>query len=188
MTKLTEARVAILATDGYQQDELISPRDALQTAGVKVDIIAPDSGDIRGWLEGDWADSVAVDKTLQEANAEDYDALVLPGGVINPDNLRVNEDALKFIKHYVDSGKVIAAICHGPWPLINAKAVQGRTMTSYQSIRIDLENAGAHWVDQEVVVDKGIITSRSPDDLPAFNAKLLEEIKEGIHRRRSPSQ
>lgn len=185
MTELNEAYVAILATDGYQQDELLSPRDALEKAGVKVDIIAPDSGEITGWLNGDWADAVSVDKTLQEANPEDYDALVLPGGVLNPDQLRVNEDALAFIGHFVSSGKVIGAICHGPWSLINADAVKGRTLTSYASIRKDLENAGARWVDKEVVVDKGLVTSRKPDDLPAFNAKLIEEIQEGIHRRRT---
>lgn len=188
MTKLNEACVAILATDGYQQDELLSPRDALEEAGASIDIIAPQAGEICGWLDGDWADAVAVDKTSQEANPEDYDALVLPGGVLNPDQLRMNEAALAFIQHYVDSGKVIAAICHGPWPLINVDAVRGRTLTSYPSIRKDLENAGANWVDQEVVVDKGLVTSRKPDDLPAFNAKLIEEIREGIHRRAAESQ
>lgn len=184
MTQLNQARVAILATDGYQQDELLSPRDALQAAGAEVDIVAPKAGEICGWIDGDWGDSVSVDKTLEQASAEDYDALVLPGGVLNPDQIRVNKDALAFIDHFVKSGKVIGAICHGPWPLINAEAVRGRTLTSYASIRKDLENAGANWVDKEVVTDKGLVTSRTPDDLPAFNAKLLEEIGEGRHGRR----
>lgn len=183
MTMLTNSKIAILATNGFEESELTSPMNALASTGAQVEIIAPNAGDICGWSDGDWGNSVTVNKTLQEADAREYDALILPGGVINPDQLRVNDQAIAFIKSFVEAGKIVAAICHGPWTLINAGVVSGRKMTSYESIRKDLENAGAHWVDEAVVVDNGIITSRSPDDLPAFNAKIIEEIQEGIHSR-----
>lgn len=185
--KLTGKKVAILATNGFEQSELTSPLDALVKAGCEAVVVSPESGSIRGWKHTDWGESIDVDIELDDAKAEDYDALVLPGGVMNPDHLRTNDKVIQFVKHFVETGKPIAAICHGPWTLINADAVRGRTMTSYHTIRIDLENAGANWVDQEVVVDNGLVTSRSPNDLGAFNAKLLEEIGEGIHMPASKS-
>lgn len=181
MSALNGKKVAMLSTDGFEQSELLSPREALEEAGAEVSVVSPESGEITGWKSSDWGESVAVDATLAEANPEDFQALVLPGGVINPDQLRLDDSAIAFIRHFVDTGKVIGAICHGPWSLINAKAVKGRTMTSFPSIRLDLENAGAKWVDQEVTVDHGLVTSRNPDDLPAFNRKLIEEIQEGTH-------
>lgn len=183
MTDIKNSKVAILATHGFEQSELTSPLQALKDAGADVDIISPDGPSIKGWQGKDWGDSVNVDVPLTEAKAEEYDALVLPGGVINPDKLRTNEDVLKFVRHFVESGKIVAAICHGPWTLINADAVEGRTMTSYPTLRKDLENAGAKWVDEQVVVDNGFVTSRNPDDLDAFNSKVIEEISEGKHRR-----
>lgn len=177
--------VAILATDGFEQDELISPRRALEEAGAATTIVSPAKtitpGEIKGWRHTNWGEIVAVDLSLDEANAEDFDALVLPGGVMNPDKLRIDEDAVKFIRAFFDAGKPVAAICHGPWPLIEAGVVEGRTLTSYPSIKNDLRNAGAFWVDEEVHIDNGLVTSRKPDDLPAFNAKLIEEIREGVH-------
>lgn len=183
MTDIKNSKVAILATHGFEQSELTSPQQALKDAGADVDIISPEGSSIKGWQGKNWGDSVDVDVSLADAKAEEYDALVLPGGVINPDQLRTNDEVLKFVRHFVESGKIVAAICHGPWTLINAEAVEGRTMTSYPTLRKDLENAGAKWVDEEVVVDNGIVTSRNPDDLDAFNAKVIEEIREGKHRR-----
>lgn len=181
---LAGKKVAILATDGFEFSELNSPRDALLGAGAAVDIVSQQSGNIRGWSGKDWADSVAVDKTLQQASAADYDALVLPGGLINPDTLRQDEKAISFIKAFFsdNANKPVAAICHGPWLLAEAGVLNGRKVTSYPSIKTDLKNAGANWVDEQVVVDKGLVTSRKPDDLEAFNKKLLEEICEGCHR------
>ncbi|QAA81489.1 type 1 glutamine amidotransferase [Aequorivita sp. H23M31] len=176
-------RVAILATDGFEESELKSPKEAMENEGFEVDIVSPKSGKIKSWSNGDWSNEYNVDKTLDEVNAQDYNALMLPGGVLNPDKLRINEDAIKFIQAFFKEHKPVAAICHGPWSLINAEVVKGRKMTSYKSIRKDLENAGANWVDKEVVVDQGFVTSRNPDDLPAFNKKLIEEIKEGKHER-----
>ena len=176
-------KIAILATDGFEQSELLSPKETLENEGWTAEVVSPKSGNIKSWKDGNWGDSVAVDKTLDQATASDYDALVLPGGVINPDHLRTDEKALEFVKGFFAAKKPVAAICHGPWTLINAEVVSGRQMTSYQSIRKDLENAGAIWTDQEVVVDMGLVTSRSPKDLPAFNKKMVEEIKEGIHER-----
>lgn len=181
MANLAGKRVAILATDGFEYSELVSPRDALSGAGAAVDVIAPDASSIRGWSKGDWADEVNVSLKLEDAKATDYNALVLPGGVMNPDKLRTNNSAIKFIRHFVDNGKPIAAICHGPWTLIDAGGVAGKRVTSWPSLRKDLENAGADWEDAEVVVDQGLVTSRNPDDLPAFNDKLLEEVCEGRH-------
>lgn len=179
---LSDLKVAILATNGFEQSELIEPRKALDEAGAETVVVSPEEGEIKGWNHTDWGESVEVDLTLDEATAEDFDALLLPGGVINPDKLRIEEKAIQFIKHFVDSGKPIAAICHGPWTLIDAGAVKGRKMTSWASLKTDLTNAGATWVDEEVVTDNGIVTSRNPQDIPAFNKKMIEEFAEGVHR------
>lgn len=183
MSQLKGKKVGLLATDGFEQSELVSPRAAIAAAGATVHVIAPDPGAIRGWSEGNWAEEVQVDAVLAETKPEDYDALVLPGGVINPDKLRTNSEAIEFVRHFVAAGKPVAAICHAPWTLIDAEAVEGRRMTSWPSLRRDLENAGAQWVDEPVVVDQGIITSRNPGDLDAFNDKTIEEIREGRHVR-----
>jgi protease I len=160
---------------------LKSPKEHLEQQGWTAHIISPESGSIKAWAEKDWGQEYPVDKTLDEANASDYDALVLPGGVINPDQLRTNESALSFVRDFFQQQKPVAAICHGPQILINAEVVDGRNMTSVNSISQDLKNAGAQWEDSEVVVDNGLVTSRTPKDLPAFNAKMVEEIKEGKH-------
>ena len=178
-----EKKIAIVATDGFEESELKSPKKALEEQGWTAHIVSLKSGKIKSWAEKDWGDEYKVDKTFDEVTASDYDALVLPGGVINPDNLRTEEKVLKFVRHFFEEKKPVAAICHGPWTLINAGVVSMRNMTSYHTIRKDLENAGANWVDQEVVVDNGLVTSRSPKDLDAFNRKMVEEIKEGIHAR-----
>lgn len=177
-----EKRIAILATNGFEEFELSSPKEYLEKQGWKAEIVSPESGSIRSWASTEWGKDYKVDQELKNVKATDYDALVLPGGVINPDKLRTNEDALAFIKDFFKAGKPVAAICHGPQILISADLVKGRKMTSYPSIKIDLMNAGAEWHDQEVVVDKGLVTSRNPDDLPAFNKKLVEEIKEGKYQ------
>lgn len=177
-------RILIIATDGFEQLELTVPRDELRKAGAKVDVASPGGEPIRGWDKTDWGDTVQVDLDLAQAKAEDYAALVIPGGQINPDKLRIDQDAMKLVRAFLDSGKVVAAICHGPWLLVEADALKGRKATSFKSIRKDVENAGATWYDQEVITDKGIITSRSPDDLPAFVAKIVEEVNEGRHDRR----
>ncbi|MFL9844002.1 type 1 glutamine amidotransferase domain-containing protein [Flavobacterium rhizosphaerae] len=177
-----DKRIAILATNGFEESELKSPKEHIEAQGWTAEIISPESGSIKSWAGKDWGPEYKVDKTLSEANASDYNALVLPGGVINPDKLRTNEDALAFVKTFFDQKKPVAAICHGPQTLINAGVVEGREMTSYPSIKQDLINAGAKWVDKEVVVDNGFVTSRTPDDLPAFNKKLVEEVKEGKHQ------
>jgi protease I len=180
---LSGKKVAILATDGFEQDELFSPLEALRDAHADVKIISPTENKIKGWNHTDWGKTITVDLPLQQARPENFDALVLPGGVINPDHLRREPAAVKFVKTFFESGKPIAAICHGPQMLIEADVVRGHKLTSFASIKTDLKNAGAEWVDQEVVVDQGLVTSRSPDDLPAFNAKMIEEIAEGVHRR-----
>ena len=174
-------KIAILATNGFEEIELTSPKEALEKEGWETEIISPESGSIKAWASTDWGKSYEVDKNLADANPSDYNALLLPGGVINPDSLRTSDDALKFVRAFFEVGKPVAAICHGPQTLINAKVVEGRKMTSYPSIKVDLINAGAEWHDKEVVVDKGLVTSRNPDDLPAFNKKMIEEIKEGKH-------
>lgn len=176
-------RIAILATDGFEESELKSPKETIEQQGWTADVVSLKSGSIKSWKDGNWGDTVEVDRVVSEVSADEYDALVLPGGVINPDHLRVEEDVLKFVKGFFEARKPVAAICHGPWTLIDAGVVSGRKMTSYKSIRKDLENAGAQWSDEEVVVDMGLVTSRSPKDLPAFNKKMVEEIKEGIHTR-----
>ena len=187
MTDIAKAKVLILATDGFEQSELKVPLEELRAKGATVEVAAPketrEQGKIRGWNKGDWGETVPVDRTLDQVDASAYDALVLPGGVINPDKLRIEAKAIETIKAFVSSGKVVAAICHGPWLLVEADVADGRQMTSYKSIRTDMENAGAEWIDKEVVTDEGIITSRSPQDLPAFVAKIVEEIGEGRHQR-----
>jgi protease I len=179
--KLHDRKVAMLVTDGFEQVELTKPRTALEDAGAEVDIVAPASGRVRAWNRREWGDEFEIDVSLANARPEDYDALVLPGGVMSPDKLRMNEGAVRFVRAFFDANKPVAAICHGPWTLIDAGVVEGRELTSYPSLRKDLENAGARWVNREVVVDNGLVTSRDPNDLPAFNRKMVEEIAEGVH-------
>lgn len=179
--RLQGRKVAVLATDGFEQVELTKPVEALKKAGAKVHVVSPKGGQIQGYNHHDRGDQVPVDRELSQVSAQEYQALVLPGGVINPDQLRLDEAAIDFIRDFVRSEKPIAAICHGPWTLIDAGAVDGRKMTSWPSLKTDLRNAGAEWVDQEVVVDGGLVTSRNPDDLPAFCAKMIEEFAEGRH-------
>lgn len=180
--KIMEKRIAIVATNGFEESELKSPKEAMEAEGFKVDIVSEESGKIKSWSNGDWSNEYDVDKTIKEVNASQYNALVLPGGVINPDKLRRNEDVLIFVRDFFKQKKPVAAICHAAWTLISADVVKGRKMTSFNSIKDDLINAGANWVDEEVVVDEGFVTSRNPNDLPAFNSKLIEEIKEGKHK------
>jgi protease I len=179
--ELKGKKVAILVANGFEEAEMTEPRKALDLAGARTVLVSPVQGKVKAWAEQDWGGSYNVDQALDQANPDDFDALLLPGGVMNPDKLRMNDRAVDFVRSFCDSGKPIAAICHGPWTLINAGCVQGRRMTSYPSIRLDLENAGAEWVDEEVVTDNGLVTSRKPDDLPAFNRKMIEEFKEGRH-------
>jgi len=174
-------KIAILATHGFEESELKSPKEHLEQQGWTAHIISPESGTIKAWAEKDWGKEYPVDKTISEVSASDYDALVLPGGVINPDQLRTNDQALAFVKDFFEQKKPVAAICHGPQILINAEVVNGKNMTSVDSISKDLKNAGALWEDKEVIVDNGLVTSRTPKDLPAFNAKMVEEINEGRH-------
>lgn len=174
-TLLAGKRVAILVAKGFEQVELTRPREALQDAGAQTFIVSPEHGEVRGWNMIDWGDKFPVDMPLSIARPDDFDALLLPGGVMNPDFLRMNERAVAFVRHFVQAGKPIGAICHGPWTLIEAGGVTGRTMTSWPSLQTDLRNAGATWVDQEVVVDSGLVTSRKPDDIPAFNRAILVE-------------
>lgn len=174
--------IAILATNGFEESELKSPKEHLEQQGWKVDIVSPEAGTIKAWAEKNWGKEYKVDKELGSASASDYDALVLPGGVLNPDKLRTNDKALSFVKDFFQQKKPVGAICHGPQVLINAEVVEGREMTSVAAISQDLKNAGANWKDEEVIVDEGLITSRTPKDLPAFNAKLVEEINEGKHK------
>jgi protease I len=181
MATLSEKKIAILTENGFEEVELTSPKQALEQAGATVHIISPQSGKVKAWAHDHWSIEIPVDVQLSEANPEDYDALVLPGGVMNPDLMRVNEDCVKFAQHFLESGKPLAAICHGPQLLIETLLLPGRKLTSYPSVKTDLMNAGAEWSDVEVVVDKGLVTSRSPKDLEAFNKKMIEEIREGVH-------
>jgi protease I len=166
-------KVAILVTDGFEQSELMEPRKALDEAGATTQVVSPAGAKVKGWNHKEWGNEVPVDVPLESANADQFDALLLPGGVMNPDQLRMNPKAVEFVKRFADAGKPVAAICHGPWTLIEAGAVRGRTMTSWPSLKTDLKNAGATWVDKEVVNDGGLVTSRKPDDIPAFNRKML---------------
>lgn len=179
--KLNKKKVAILATDGFEKSELMEPLQALKNEGATVHIISVKEGPIKSWHGENWGESISVDKLVDEANEADYHGLLLPGGVANPDLLRTHGNALNFIRDFFKNGKPVAAICHAPWLLISAQVVENRKVTSYHSIKDDLINAGAHWVDEEVVVDEGLTTSRSPKDLPAFIDKLVEELCEGKH-------
>lgn len=186
--RLSGKRIAILATDGYEQSELLRPEAALREAGAQVEVISPNRGEIQGMNHFDKADRHKVDKTLDQAKPDDYDALVLPGGVANPDQLRMDVRAVNFARHFFEEKKPVAAICHGPWTLVEADVVRGRKMTSWPSLRTDLKNAGADWVDREVVTDQGLVTSRKPSDLDAFCQKMVEEFAEGRHQRRGAAE
>lgn len=181
--QLRGTRVAALVTHGFEQVELVEPRKALEQAGARVDVVSPAKGRVRGWNHKEWGDEVVVDRELESARPDEYDALLLPGGVMNPDHLRMNPAAVQFVTEFATAGKPIAVICHGPWTLVEAGVVRGVTITSWPSLKTDLQNAGAIWVDQEVVVDRGIVSSRKPDDIPAFNRKMIEEFAEGRHQR-----
>jgi protease I len=183
VAELSGKRVAALVDEGFEEVELLEPRKALEQAGAKVDVVSPKRGEVKGWARTDWGKTVRVDRHLDEVRADDYDAVLLPGGVMNPDKLRVNPKAVEFVRTFVSSGKPVAAICHAPWTLIEAGAIKGREVTSWPSLRTDLLNAGGRWVDKEVVVDNGLVTSRRPDDIPAFNRKMIEEFAEGRHNR-----
>ncbi len=181
--KLSGKKIAILATDGFEHSELFEPYKALKIEGATVEIVSLEMGEIKSWKNDNWAEAVQVQKTVDSVTAADYHGLVLPGGVINPDRLRANDDAVEFVASFFADGaqKPVAAICHGPWMLVEAKVLEGRRVTSYKSIRTDVINAGAHWQDSDVVVDGGLVTSRSPKDLPAFMKSMIEEFREGVH-------
>jgi protease I len=181
MATLSNHKVAILTEEGFEQVELTSPKAALEAAGATVHVISPKSGKIKAWDKTDWGITIDADRELNDVSPDEYDALVLPGGVLNPDKLRQNNDAVAFVASFLEEGKPVAAICHGPQMLIETDMIYGRRLTSYPSLQTDLKNAGAEWVDEEVVVDNGLVTSRSPADLDAFNKKMIEEISEGIH-------
>jgi protease I len=181
MGMLNNRKIAILTENGFEESELLSPKKALEEAGAIVHIVSPEKDKVRAMKDHQWSVEVEVDKNISDVHADDYDGLMLPGGVINPDKLRTNTEAINFIRDFFKSGKPVAAICHGPQSLISAGVVKGRKMTSYSSIKQDMINAGVNWVDEEVVVDQGLVTSRSPKDLPAFNAKIVEEFAEGVH-------
>jgi protease I len=184
---LSGKRVAILATDGVEQVELTEPRKALDAAGAITKVVSPKSGSIKGWNHANWGDGIKVDVTLDGTSPDDYDALMLPGGVLNPDHLRTNEKAVNFVRAFFEAGKPVAAICHGPWMLVEADVVRGRNVTSWPSLHTDLRNAGASWTDSQVVTDHGLVTSRKPDDIPAFNRKMIEEFAEGVHEEQRAS-
>ena len=181
MKNLKEKRVAIITENGFEEVELTSPKKVMEDAGIKVDVISPQKNKVKAWDKDHWSIEIPVDVNITDANADDYDALMIPGGVMNPDKMRTNEDCVQFAKYFLESGKPVAAICHGPQLLIETGLLNGREMTSYPSLKTDLINAGVNWKDEEVIVDNGLVTSRSPKDLEAFNKKLLEEIKEGMH-------
>ena len=181
MAKLNGKTVAILTENGFEEVELTSPKKALEDAGATVHIVSPQKDKIKAWAHDHWSIELSVDKNVSDVKAEDYDALLLPGGVLNPDKLRLNKEAVEFAKDFLETGKPVAAICHGPQLLIETGLLEGREMTSYPSLQTDIKNAGANWHDREVIIDNGLVTSRSPKDLEAFNEKMVEEISEGIH-------
>jgi protease I len=183
--ELNGKKIAFLATDMFEEVELTEPWKALENVGAELELVSLEDGEIQGFNHYDKAGSFKVDKTVEEANASDYDGLVLPGGVGNPDTLRTDENAVHFVREFFEQGKPVGAICHGPWTLVEAAVVRGRTLTSFPSIQTDIRNAGGNWVDEEVHVDQGLITSRKPDDLPAFNKKLIEEFAEGRHEQQA---
>ncbi|PZR37911.1 MAG: protease [Azospira oryzae] len=182
MKQLSDKKVAIVITHGFEESEFNEPLKALQQAGAQVDVISIEKGKIKSWADKNWGEEYEATKSIDEVDSKEYDALVLPGGVMNPDQLRINEEVVGFVAGFFDDAKPIAAICHGLWTLIETGELKGRTVTSYPSLKTDLMNAGANWVDQEVVVDNGLVTSRNPNDLPAFCKKMLEEIAEGVHQ------
>jgi protease I len=179
--ELQGKKVAFIATEGVEQVELTEPWKAVEQAGAQPELISIEDGEVQAWKHFDKGDTFKVDRTIEEAQPDEYDALVLPGGVANPDQLRADENVVSFIRTFAQSGKPIGVICHGPWTLIEAGVVEGRKLTSWPTLQTDLRNAGADWVDEEVVVDHGLVSSRKPDDLPAFNAKIVEEFAEGRH-------
>ena len=185
MADLNRKRIAFLATDMVEQVELTKPWKAIEDAGADIDLVSLEEGEIQGFNHYDKADTFKVDRTVEEASADDYDALVIPGGVGNPDTMRMNENAVEFTRQFFEQGKPVGVICHGPWMLVEAGVVRDRTVTSWPSLRTDIRNAGGNWVDQEVVVEDGLVTSRKPDDLPAFNAKIVEEFAEGRHAKQA---
>ena len=184
--ELTGKRVAFLATDGVEQVEYTEPRAAVEQAGAEVQLVSTKPGEIQAMQHMDKGDRFPVDLTVDKASPDDYDALVIPGGVANPDLMRMNEDAVRFVRAFFEQGKPVGAICHAPWMLVEADVVRGRTLTSWPSLKTDIRNAGGNWVDEEVHTDQGLVTSRKPADLPAFSAKVVEEVAEGIHRRQAP--
>ena len=183
MPRISDSKILIISDNGFEQSELFTPLEDLKAKGATVHVATPDGNAVKGWDQNDWGKSVEADLKISDVTIEDYDCLVIPGGQINPDLLRVNEDALKVVKGFVSHDKIVAAICHGPWLFAETGVAKGREMTSYHSIKTDLINAGAKWVDQEIAISNGIITSRSPEDLPAFVAKIVEEVEEGEHQR-----
>jgi len=185
--RLQGKHIAIIATDMVEQVELVEPRKALENAGAKTELLSIKPGKIQGFNHFDKADEHEVDKLVEEADASDYDALLIPGGVGNPDQLRADENVVQFTRDFFEQGKPVAAICHGPWVLVEAGVVKGRKVTSWPSLQTDIRNAGGNWVDEQVVVDQGLVTSRKPDDIPAFNDKMIEEFAEGVHARRRAS-
>jgi protease I len=188
MKNISGKKIMILATNGFEQSELEVPRDRLKAAGATVDVVSPEAGNIRGWEHKDWGRPVKVDRTLEQVSADDYDAIVLPGGQMNPDTLRINQAALNLIRTFYDQKKIVAAVCHAPWLLIDTGIAKGRDLTSYTSVKTDLVNAGANWKDERVVVDEGLITSRNPGDLEAFSEKIAEEVAEGRHLHREAAE
>jgi protease I len=178
----------VVANEGIEQVELVEPRKALEEAGATVELLAPEAGEAQAFNHLDKGDSFPVDRAVGSASADDFDALMLPGGVANPDNLRMHPEAVAFVRAFFDAGKPVAAICHAPWTLVEADVVRGRTLTSWPSLQTDVRNAGGTWVDEEVCVDEGLVTSRKPDDLPAFNAKMVEEFAEGPHEGNKPAE